>query len=382
MNTESESGDDLPAGQEWPAHKERRRWPREPATQKEHRSDVPPALAPLRFSTQDLPLKEQFQAWRAHMAPLVDVHLPDGTSPDDGFLAEQIGWRLGDVLIIQQRAQAYSFIRDQTMLRSSPIDHWNVGLLRSGRTWTEVNRQVTEAGPGAVFFRSLGYPYRGRMIDSAAVLVFLPYELLAANASLLQGANNTVLSGSLAELLMSYLTGLEANLSNVTAGEVPRLVQTISDMVVACAASSTRPDTSQIQAGMGMMERAHRYVHLNLHSDDLTPDVMCRALGISRTRLYQLFEASGGVFNYIRKRRLLQAYADLSNPADNRQISEIAEAAGFNAAANFTRAFSHEFGLSPRDIRKTVATERPVVPAVLPTCSQGTTIGDWLVPAH
>ncbi|OWV72945.1 AraC family transcriptional regulator [Rhizobium sp. R339] len=378
MSKESEPGNDLPEEQERPDQRERRRWPREPAIQKEHRLDVPPALVPLHFSTQDLPPKEQFQAWRAHMAPLVDVRLPDPSSADDGFLAKQVGWRLGDVLIIQQRAQAYSFIRDQTMLRSSPIDHWSVGLFRSGRAWTEVNRRVTEVGPSEALFTSLGHPYRGRMIDSVAVLVFLPYELLAANASLLQGGNNTVLSGSLAELLISYMTGLEANLSSLTAGEVPRVVQTISDMIVACVASSARPDTGQIQTGMGMMERAHRYIYLNLHSDDLTPDAMCRALGISRTRLYQLFEASGGVFNYIRKRRLLQAYADLSNPADNRQISEIAEAAGFNAAANFTRAFSHEFGLSPRDIRKTVATERPVVPVALPAPRRGTTIGDWL----
>ena len=378
MNTESGSEDDLPAGQQWPAHMERRRWPREPAMEKERRSDVAPALVPLRFSTQDLPPKDQFQAWRAHMAPLADVHLPDEKSPHDGFLAEQIGWHLGDILIVQQRTQAHSYIRDQSMLRSSPIDHWNVGLLRSGRVWTEVSRHVTETGPGEVFFRSLGYPYRGRTIESVAVLVFLPYELLAANASLLQGANNTLLSGSLAELLVNYMTGLETNLSNLTAEEVPRIVQTICDMVVACAASSTRPDAGQIQASMGMMERAHRYIHLNLHSDNLTPDVMCRALGISRTRLYQLFEANGGVFSYIRKRRLLQAYADLSNPADNRPISEIAEAAGFDAAANFTRAFSHEFGFSPREIRKTMATERPAFPAARSTRRHGTTIGDWL----
>ncbi|MBB3595044.1 AraC-like DNA-binding protein [Rhizobium sp. BK529] len=381
MDTESEPGDDRAAGQKWPAHMERRRWPREPAMEKERRLDIAPALVPLRFSTQDLPPKDQFQAWRAHMAPLVDVHLPDEKSPDDGFLAEQIGWHVGDILIVQQRTQAHSYIRDQATLRSSPIDHWNVGLLHSGRVWTEVSRHVTEAGPGDVFFRSLGYPHRGRMIDSVAVLVFLPYELLAANASLLQGANNTLLSGSLAELLTTYMTDLETKLSNLAAGEVPRIVQTISDMVVACAVSSSRPQTGQIQTSMGMMERAHRYIHLNLHSNNLTPDIMCRALGISRTRLYQLFEANGGVSNYIRKRRLLQAYADLSNPADNRPISEIAEATGFDAAANFTRAFSHEFGSSPREIRKSAATERPAVPAARSTRIHGTTIGDWLTPA-
>ncbi|MFB9950114.1 helix-turn-helix transcriptional regulator [Rhizobium puerariae] len=379
MTKETGSGNGPTEEPPWPAHLERRRWPREPATPKEARPNTGPALAPLHFSTHELPPVEQFQAWRRHMAPLVDVHLPDGKSPDDGFLAEQIGWHLGHMLVVQQRVQGHGYICDQAMLRSSSIDHWNVGLFRSGRAWTEADRHVTEIGPGELFFRSLGYPYRGRMTDSAAVLLFLPYELLADNAGLLEAANNTILSGSLADLLVSYIDGMEANLGNLTAEEVPRIVRTIGDMAVACVASSARPDAGQTQTNMGMMERAHRYIHLNLHSDNLTPDAMCRALGISRTRLYQLFESSGGVLNYIRKRRLLHAYADLSDPANNRPISEIAEAAGFDVAANFTRAFSHEFGASPREIRRAVGAERVASPPAPPTQHQGTTIGDWLV---
>jgi AraC-like DNA-binding protein len=378
----TDSGDKPATGQEWPAHLERRRWPREPSSQKEHRADVARVLVPLRFSTHDLPANEQFQSWRSHMAPLVDVHLPDGKSEDDGFLAEQTAWQLGDILVVQQRTQSCSYIRDQAMLRSSPIDHWNVGILRSGRAWTEANRHVTETGPGEIFFRSLSHPYRGRMTDSVAMLVFLPYEQLTRDAPLLQNAHNIALSGSLADLLVSYINGLEANLGNLTMEEVPRIIRTIGDMVVACAASSASLDRVQEPANMGLMERAHRYIHLNLHSDSLTPDVMCRALGISRTRLYQLFETSGGVFNYIRKRRLLQAYADLTNPTDNRPISEIAEAAGFDVAANFTRAFNHEFGLSPREVRKTIATERTAVPATRSMRRVGTTIGDWLTLAR
>ncbi|MGZ2505374.1 hypothetical protein ACVINI_005920 [Rhizobium beringeri] len=54
------------------------------------------------------------------------------------------------------------------------------------------------------------------------MLVFLPYELLTRDASLLQNANNIALSGSLAELFVSYINGLEANLGNLTVEEVPR----------------------------------------------------------------------------------------------------------------------------------------------------------------
>ncbi|WP_420493465.1 hypothetical protein [Rhizobium leguminosarum] len=54
----TESGDDPAAGQEWPAHLERRRW------------------CSCDFRRMTSP-KEQFQSWRSHMAPLVDVHLPE-----------------------------------------------------------------------------------------------------------------------------------------------------------------------------------------------------------------------------------------------------------------------------------------------------------------
>jgi transcriptional regulator GlxA family with amidase domain len=51
---------------------------------------------------------------------------------------------------------------------------------------------------------------------------------------------------------------------------------------------------------------------------------------------------------------LLAAHAALSDPQDSRRIVDIAEAVGFNSAANFSRAFSKEFGYSPREARNAV----------------------------
>lgn len=357
---------------------ERRRWPREAPVQPISRSVAPATLTPMHFSTGELPPAEQFHAWRTHMAPLVEVRLPDSIPAENGFVAEQTAWHCGNLLIVQQRAPGHSYLRPPAMLRASPIDHWYVELLRSGMTWTEVDRRVGENGPGRLAFRSLAYPFRGRTTAADAVLLFMPYELFADDTAVLGEANNLVLSGNLADLLITYIEGFVPRLDRLTAEEMPRIVHTVHDMVVACVASSARPDAAGPQTNKGMMERAHRHIHLNLHSAELTPDSIARAIGISRTRLYQLFEASGGVLNYIRRRRLQQAYAALSDPTDNRPIAEIAEAAGFDVAANFTRAFSHEFGASPREIRKTAATERPVAPVAPAGRHRGSTIGDWL----
>ncbi|OAP36483.1 AraC family transcriptional regulator [Sinorhizobium glycinis] len=376
--TGPESEDNPTGAPERQPQPERRRWPREAAVRAPPRPAGPPALSPMRFSTRGLPPAEQFQAWRAHMAPLFEVRLPDSVPPQDGFVADQTAWHLGNLLIVQQHVPGHSYLRPQAMLRASPIDHWYVELLRSGMSWTEVDRGVAENGPGRLVFRSLGYPFRGRTTAADAVLLFMPYELFADDAAVLGGSNNAVLSGNLADLLINFINGIEPSLDRLTAEELPRIVHTVRDMVVACVASAARPEAAGPQTNTGMMERAHRYIHLNLHSADLTPDAICRAIGISRTRLYQLFEASGGVLNYIRRRRLQQAHGALSDPADSRPIAEIAEAAGFDVAANFTRAFSHEFGVSPREVRKAAAPERPVAPLAPTGRHRGSTIGDWL----
>ena len=78
---------------------------------------------------------------------------------------------------------------------------------------------------------------------------------------------------------------------------------------------------------------------------------MQRELGISRSRLYRLFEPYGGVVHYIQHRRLLDAHAVLADPDDHRRILDIAEEHGFTDGAEFSRAFKREFGYSPSDVR-------------------------------
>ena len=124
--------------------------------------------------------------------------------------------------------------------------------------------------------------------------------------------------------------------------------------------------------------RARRYVQRNLNTAELTSEGMSRALGISRTRLYQLFEPSGGVNHYIQRRRLLAAHAALSDPGETRRIIDIAESVGFNSAANFSRAFTHEFGYSPREAR--YALKRPQLSHSIATVEQdsASSFEDWL----
>ncbi|TIM26225.1 MAG: helix-turn-helix domain-containing protein [Mesorhizobium sp.] len=340
--------------------RDRRRWPREAHPYNEAAPSLAPALEPLPFSTLELAPEDQFVAWQAHMAPLVEIKLPDDKSLDDGFPADHTAWNLGGMLIVQQRAPAHSYMRSAAKLRSSSIDHWYIALPHTGRSWTEVDRRVAENQPGKLEIRSLGYPFRGRATESQSLFLYLPRDLFADAAATLDAKNNSILSGNFANLLLDYLNSIEARLCSLTADDLPRIVHATRSMIIACLSPPAEHAAATEQlVSVALMERARRYVHNNLDAAHLTPDSMCRALGVSRSRLYQLFEPSGGVLHYIQSRRLLAAHVALSDPADSRRIVNIAEAVGFSSAAHFSRAFSKEFGYSPREVRSSVVLPRP-----------------------
>ncbi|PLP56376.1 AraC family transcriptional regulator [Mesorhizobium loti] len=355
---------------------ERRRWPREPDSTNDAAS-TPPALTPLRFSTASFEPAEQFTIWRSHLEPIVEVGLPDGVTPQDGFTAEHTAWNLGKMLLVQQRTAAYRYTRSAEKLRSSSIDHWYIGIPHKGHAWTEVDGHVVESRRDTVTFRSLGHPYRGRATESEVTLLYMPYNLFAGHAGMLVAANNSVFSGNYATLLIDYICSVEKRLPTLVADDLAKIAHTIRDMLITCLTEAAANNQNGVnQSTLSAMERVHHYIHSNLGAPNLNPESISRAMGISRTRLYQLFETSGGVLNYIRKQRLQDAYAALSDPTNNQRILDIAEEAGFDVAANFTRAFIHEFRLSPSEVRKAATGQLPT--AVRADQSPTPTFEKWL----
>lgn len=79
---------------------------------------------------------------------------------------------------------------------------------------------------------------------------------------------------------------------------------------------------------------------------------LCSHLGISRTKLYEVFskETGIGVSEYIRKRRMHKAKKLLKNT--KKPVWEVAQEVGFEDYTYFSRVFKNTYGKSPREIRK------------------------------
>jgi AraC-like DNA-binding protein len=112
-----------------------------------------------------------------------------------------------------------------------------------------------------------------------------------------------------------------------------------------CAACSPWPAPALRTRDHTALERIQRFIEQNLGSPELSPRLICRQIGVSRSQLYRLFAGSPGVADYIRMRRLLKARAALISSSDC--VGSVAHACGFSSHAHFSRVFKRHFGCTP-----------------------------------
>lgn len=176
----------------------------------------------------------------------------------------------------------------------------------------------------------------------------MPRDFLPGEAANLHGHT---LSSGIGRLLGDYLLSLFQNLPNLSEPDVPHVVQSTLQLVTAAispTAETVREADSPIRNAL--LGRVQRYMDDHLLDPDLKPERICRDIGVSRAKLYQLFESSGGVMRQIQRKRLGRAYralADLGRP--RACIAEIAWRHGFSDEKYFHRSFKAEFGHTPNE---------------------------------
>jgi AraC-like DNA-binding protein len=99
------------------------------------------------------------------------------------------------------------------------------------------------------------------------------------------------------------------------------------------------------------LKRARDFIEANLMAA-LSVEMIGREAGINPSGLQRLFRLAEGmsVFGYVRKLRLEQAFTALQ--AGEMTIPEASLFAGYSSPANFSTAFRHRFGVSPRTTRR------------------------------
>lgn len=307
-------------------------------------------LSSFEFVTSDVPRIRQFEAWRTNFAPIVDL----GSTRDmrKGFFGQQLTWDLGCFVFSHVTTDPLQFRSITRHHRWEPLDHFILSILLAGEAYTETPTGTFRGTVGVTQVHAMGRSFHGSLTASEILVLFVPRDFCPQVTRALGAAEFTTLEGGMARLFHDYMIGLANQLPFVQQADLPALVEATRAMMLACVSPSAgNVQMASHPIATTLLDRAKKIIQSKLFDPTLGAQTLERELGISRSRLYRMFEAFGGVKHYIQRRRLLDAHAALANPSDQRRILDLAEQRCFSDGTEFSRAFKREFGYSPTDVR-------------------------------
>ena len=297
--------------------------------------------------------------WCEWFHPIFDISADehDGRS----FYAENKVWNIGGILLSSVVASATVVRRGKLNLSRAPADHWVITYNRRGNTAIATDKGTLQALTGVPFIWSMGDRTSSQRSDVDRIQLLIPRDMFRNIAPLIDASRGGMLNAPLGRMLGDYMLFLESRLSSIAEDDLPRLANAVQSMIAACVApSGERLEIAAGEIDSGRRERICRIIHSNLRSSALTPAMICKVAGVSRSQLYRIFENDGGVLRYIQRQRLLQCHAILSDPESRQSISSIAECFCFDDASGFSRAFRREFGHSPSEVKYAAEAGMPI----------------------
>jgi AraC-like DNA-binding protein len=204
-----------------------------------------------------------------------------------------------------------------------------------------------------------------------AVSLVVPRALVQLPQRTLDTAHGAVIDGNspMAALLGQQLLALHDATPRLSGSDLPLATTLASTLVTVglSAASSRRLEDPSVMLPVNL-QAIRAYIHRNLSHVDLSPDMISRHFGMSRSALYRLFDPLGGVANYIRDRRLDRAQLHLGSIGTGRgAVARLALLCGFASDTAFARAFRQRFDANPRDaIMSAEVRKRSALPQLAP----------------
>ncbi|MGP1664722.1 MAG: helix-turn-helix domain-containing protein, partial [Rhodanobacter sp.] len=305
-------------------------------------------------------------AWRESIGPLFDVS-PVASNPQESFNATLQSYLWNRQLVLgRTECSAMRFERSPLRLARDGLDYYLIQThLAGSQDLRRGNRQV-HANTGDLMVIDLAERHAAVTSDFCNLTLIIPRHLLAPHLLQPDSQQGRILrkDNALAELAVRHLIALYGVAERVSPAEALRLIEPTLMLL----ASALNGGTESVEKGVNgvahsLVTRARMEIDNRLHQN-LTVDDLCRALRISRTVLYRLFEPLGGVRAYIQECRLRRcAQALLAPRYARRKILDIAFAHGFQSEAHFSRAFKHKYGLNPSEARKDLLAPTALVAA-------------------
>lgn len=304
----------------------------------------------------------EFDLWRSGMSPLFTMDAPDAGARSS-FGAQLTSYQFADVAIVAGRSSAAKFQRTAQNIARGGIDSIGLLVYAEGGCALDVEGRTAEVQAGDVCFLDLSRPISLKAPDYESLTLILPRAALQQHIADLDGLHGQILkkTSPLNAMLVGHLRTLFEAAPSLDSTDGRAAANATAALIAAFAgASANGRDTIAQSKSMTSLNTIRRLIEANLHKLDLGPDYICRQLGISRAKLYRVFEPMDGVSHYILQRRLALAHQLISNPVNgHHRIGAIAARCGFANISVFSRSFRQSYGMSPTELLRAFERAEP-----------------------
>nr|WP_245161560.1 helix-turn-helix transcriptional regulator [Brevundimonas alba] len=164
-------------------------------------------------------------------------------------------------------------------------------------------------------------------------------------------------------MLFAHAAYVREALHRLDLAHADRLGRAFLDLLALALAEARTSSPSPVGAEKALRRRAAEEIEKRLGSGGIAVSDLCRALDVSRGRLFAAFQSDGGVQAYIMTERLGRARVALADIDRAEPIGGIAHRLGFSDAPHLSRAFRQRYGMTPREYRRLLTTDRELLRA-------------------
>jgi AraC-like DNA-binding protein len=291
-------------------------------------------------------------------------------------------WMLGRMMVGDRTISALRKQRPAMRARVDGIDHYQILLSHDGVITGDTEDHEIAVAPGGLLVIDLAKPVRLMCTTTSHTTFLIPRDALAPLLPAGGIPHGVVVQGAAATVLGQYLQALVKSLPQITRAQAPYLETATYNLLAAClaapgAGADHRLELIRPVAASHLRQTIQRMVDARLHDRALTPDAIANAAGLSRSALYRVMQAEGGVAAFVLASRIARARQLLTAPGTPLRIAAIAAACGFSSEAQFSHCFRRETGMTPSEARRLGTACKSPAPAAAET-DAARQIREWM----
>lgn len=306
----------------------------------------------FRFSSDNLSEADAFAAYVDLYRQGSDVH-----RGSHAFAADVKAWRLSDMLVFERRVSGAVHARTGRVA-SDEFDHFVASLVLSGHVTGSPASGFASAGPGDIYLVDTRRPSWTEFVDAHVITVSIARDVIEAGVGSTLRLHGRVLSAPANLVLADFFQSLVRHGDALEQSTLPGLSRALIELLSATEGLGGGSSAESRRQDYRRRAAVERVIKARIADRKLSVVTISADTGVSRSALYRLFEADGGIARLILRRRLEAVRQRLDDRSDS-DFATMAPECGFADERQMKRLFTEAFGVSPSAYRSDVAKTAP-----------------------